>query len=60
MGLSHVVNKVFGRESSPEFNLLVCRECDATFESANHPKRAACPDCLSEDVAMINTTDSHT
>lgn len=60
MGFGNVVDKILGRESSIDFKLLVCRECDWIFESAKYPEQAACPYCRSDDVAVINTTDSHT
>lgn len=30
-----------------------CTDCEGTFESAKDPDRAACPECLSHDVEVI-------
>ncbi|MFT4922634.1 MAG: Zn finger protein HypA/HybF involved in hydrogenase expression [Haloarculaceae archaeon] len=33
-----------------------CHDCDAEFESAKRPERAACPECVSEDVEVVEET----
>lgn len=60
MPISQLVNKLFGRDTGIEIKVFECSECDETFESAKQPKRASCPECLSNDVSVLRTRDSHT
>lgn len=60
MAIGDLVNKFLGRKSGIDIKLYECAECDATFESAKKPKRASCPECHSNDVKYVETTDAHT
>lgn len=60
MALGKLVKKVFGSDTGVELKVFECSECGETFESAKQPERASCPGCLSNDVAVAQTTDSHT
>lgn len=60
MAIGKLLSKVLGRSSSVDLKVFECADCDATFESAKQPERASCPECLSNDVALAQTTDSHT
>lgn len=60
MTIGKLVNKLLGRETGVKLRFFECSECDAYFESAKQPKRASCPECLSNDVAVVQTSDSHT
>lgn len=60
MPISKLLNKVFGSDTGVEIKAYECADCDETFDSAKVPERASCPECLSSDVALAQTSDSHT
>lgn len=60
MAIGKLVNKLLGRDTGIELKVFECSDCDATFESAKQLKRASCPECLSNDVAIAQTSDTHT
>lgn len=60
MAIGKLVKKFLGRDTGVELKVFECADCDARFESAKLPKRASCPECLSNDVAIAQTSDSHT
>lgn len=60
MAIGKLVKKVLGRDTGVEIKVYECSECDETFDSAKQPERASCPECLSSDVALTQTTNSHT
>lgn len=57
MALGKLISKLFGGDSGVELKEFECGECDSTFDSAKQPKRASCPECLSNDVAVIGTAE---
>lgn len=57
MALGKLISKVFGNSTGVELREFECAECDTSFESAKQSDRASCPECLSNDVAVIGTID---
>lgn len=60
MALGKLISKIFGSSSGVELKEFECAECDASFDSAKQPKRASCPECLSNDVAVVGTSERDT
>ncbi|MFB6359788.1 MAG: hypothetical protein ABEH59_00535 [Halobacteriales archaeon] len=60
MAIGKLVKKVLGRDTGVEIKAYNCADCDETFDSAKQPERASCPECLSNDVSVAQTADSHT
>lgn len=59
MGLGDVVSKLLGKDPGVQIKVYECRACESTFNSAKSPDRASCPECLSNDVVRVGTTDSY-
>lgn len=59
MAIGDLVKRLLGRGSGVQLRSFRCSACEATFESAKRPDRATCPECLSAEVSVADTTDSH-
>lgn len=60
MALGDLISKVLGSSSGVELKEFECAECDASFDSAKQPQRASCPECLSNEVSVVGTTERRT
>lgn len=60
MAIGELIGRLLGSGGAgSRIYVYDCAACDAEFDSAKQPARASCPECLSNEVTQVGTTDSY-